>query len=274
MTEIPEHLLKRSQERRAAMGGGGGDAAGAPAEAAPAAGAQAAPEAVEQAAAPKAPAPVPTLDDPEPPAPPDIAVVAAARRRKRVPVWAAPVLALLPLWAFLYVFSVKPPPAGENDPLAIGKEVYTANCAGCHLANGAGATAGGTGQQLNEGHVLDTFADPLAMAHWIALGAQDGARPNGTYGDEDRPGGPANVNTLPGQMPAFGTTLSTEELAAVVIYVRQELSGGDPKDDPIFNPATFEADPTTAEDAVQQVVDLGPTGDPDLSENPAVESGK
>ncbi|MCU1453667.1 MAG: hypothetical protein JWN46_1813, partial [Acidimicrobiales bacterium] len=36
MTEIPEHLLKRSQQRRAALSGEDAPAEGAPAEAAPA----------------------------------------------------------------------------------------------------------------------------------------------------------------------------------------------------------------------------------------------
>ena len=31
--------------------------------------------------------------------------------------------------------------AGESDPLVIGKEVYTANCAGCHTARDAVITA-------------------------------------------------------------------------------------------------------------------------------------
>lgn len=276
MTEIPEHLLKRSKERRAAAGGApaGGTDGGGTSEAAASADAPAASGAVEKPAAAKAPAPVPTLDDAVTPEPPDIAVVAYARNRKRVPVWAAPVLALLPLWGFLYLFSVQPPPAGENDPIAIGQAVYAANCATCHLANGAGATAGGTGQQLSEGHALKTFADPLAMAHWIAFGAQQGARPDGTYGDKKRPGGPMNINTLPGAMPAFGTTLSPEELAAVTIYVRQELSGGDPKDDKLVNVTTFEADPQAAATAVEAVIALGATGDPDLKKIPASESGE
>ncbi|MGI8756412.1 MAG: c-type cytochrome, partial [Acidimicrobiales bacterium] len=85
---------------------------------------------------------------------------------------------------------------------------------------------------------------------------------------------PMNINTLPGAMPAFGTTLSPEELAAVTIYVRQELSGGDPKDDAKVNVTTFMADPQAAATAVEAVIALGPTGDPDLKKIPASESGK
>ncbi|MCU1354706.1 MAG: hypothetical protein JWM89_124 [Acidimicrobiales bacterium] len=260
MTEIPEHLLKRAAERRAAMTGGGDAAAAAPAGDAPAGDAAAAPAAVEKAAGPKAPAPIPTLDDDTPPAKPDIPVVAAAKRRKRVPYWAAPIVALLPLWAFLYLYAVKPAPAGSNDPIAIGKEVYAGNCAGCHLANGDGIKGGGVGQQLTDGHVLATFADPLDMAHWIAYGA-DGARPNGTYGDKKRPGGVMQL--LGTKMPGFAASLTPEEIAAVTIYVREELSGGNPKDDPNFNVDTFTADPEKAAAIVQQVIDLKAGGDPD-----------
>lgn len=274
MTEIPEHLLKRSKERRAAMTGGGDTAADAPAADAPAAATGDAPAAVAKAAEPKAPAPLPTLDDAVPVAKPDLAVVAAAKNRKRVPYYAAAVLAALPLWAFLYLFSVQPPPAGDNDPLVIGKEVYTANCSGCHLATGAGSKGGGTGQQLSDGHVLATFADPLAMTHWIAFGADGGARPDGTYGDKEREGGPMNINTLGGKMPAFGTTLDAEEIAAVTIYVRQELSGGDPKDDETFNVETFEADPETAAGQVDEVIALGEGGDPKVADVEGAESGE
>lgn len=265
MTEIPEHLLKRAQARRAAMEGGGapeGDAAPA-APAAADVGATPAPAA--SAPAKREPAPLPTLDEGTAVPAPDSPVVAAAKNRKRIPYWAAPVLALLPLWALIYMYSVRPPDATGSDPLVIGAEVYAGNCAGCHLPNGAGSAGGGVGQQLNEGHVLETFPDPLSMVHWLAFGATEGARADGTYGDPARPGGAMNVSTLPGQMPGFGTTLTTEELAAVTIYTREVLSGGAPADDPGFNSETFAADPTVNEEEVQTVIDLGPTGDPDLS---------
>ena len=144
LTEIPEHLLKRAAAARAAKSGDDAPAdapAAAEGEAPAAAAAPAA--AVEKAKA--APAPLPTLDEAAAAPKADIPVVAAAKARKRVPFWAAPVLALLPLWGVIYVFSVQPPPAGQTDPLVIGKEVYTANCAGCHQADGSGVAGGGTG---------------------------------------------------------------------------------------------------------------------------------
>lgn len=262
MTEIPEHLLKKAAAARAARAGGDApadDAAPAASDAPAAAAAPAA--AVEKTKA--APAPLPTLDDEAPKVVADIPVVAAAKARKRIPFWAAPVLALLPLWGVIYVFSVQPPPAGESDPLVIGKEVYTANCAACHLPNGNGVASGGTGQQLSDGVPLDTFADPLSMAYWIHYGAAaGGARADGTYGDLTRPGGPHSLSTLPnGAMPGF-PDLSAEEMAAVIIYIREELSGGDPKDDPNFNAALFEQDPAALEALIDEVTALKP-GDPD-----------
>ena len=74
VTEIPEHLLKRSKERRGALAGETGDAA----PAAPAASAPAVAKAAPVAAAPAAP----------PPPKPDPAYVTAAKTRKKIPFWA------------------------------------------------------------------------------------------------------------------------------------------------------------------------------------------
>lgn len=253
MTEIPEHLLKKAAAARAAKAGGEApaeDAAPAAGDA-PAAAAPAAPAAVEKTKA--APAPLPTLDDAEPAPVVDIPVVAAAKARKRIPYWAAPVLALLPLWGVIYVFSVQPPTAGETDPFVIGKEVYVANCAGCHAPDGSG----GTGQQLNDGHATDTFADPLSQVYWEHFGTDGGARPDGTYGDSTI----RNINDFPGAMGPFDS-LSPEEMAAVVIYVREELNDNTPEDDPNFNSELFAADPAALEAMVEAVAALDPN-DPD-----------
>src|SRR5688500_9699603 len=96
VTEIPEHLLKRSKERRSAMGRGEGSAdAGAETPAATTDAPADAPAAVAKAPAtpaPKAAEPAPKVEAPIPP------YIEAARRRRRIPVWAMPVLALLPVW--------------------------------------------------------------------------------------------------------------------------------------------------------------------------------
>lgn len=255
MTEIPEHLLKRAAQRRAAMTGGEASA-DAPADAAPAAGAPTA-DAPAAAAAPakKAPAPLPTLETEPAKVAPDIPVVAAAKARKRIPYWAATLLAFLPLWAFMYYYSIAEPPAQATGAMAIGQEAYL-RCATCHGAGGAGGPAGA---QLNGGHVLETFEEPLEMVHWIAFGSTDGgAHPDGTYSRINRP-------QITGQMPGHADLLSPEDIAAVTIYVREGLSGGTPADDPNFNSETFDADPAGAAAIVEEVIGIGATGEPDVS---------
>ncbi len=262
MTEIPEHLLKRAAARRASLSGSDAPPADAPAaaDATPAPAADA-PAAAAAAPAKSGPAPLPSLDEDAPKAKPDSPVVAAAKRRKRVPYWAASVLALLPLWGIIYVSAVSEPPAGDTDPLVIGAEGYTTlGCSGCHGSDGGG----GSGVKMSDGEVLKTFADPLTMAHWIQFGAAEGARADGTYGDLDREGGPRNVADLPGQMPAF-PDVDSEEMAAVIIYIREVLAGGDPADDPNFNVAAFEADAATLAAHLDAVKELGPGGDPDIA---------
>lgn len=214
MTEVPEHLLRRSQERRAAMGLGPepGDAGGgdAPAESAASSSAPAAPAAPE-APAGSAPLPVPAkeADAPPPPAPP---FVEAAERRKRVPVWALPVLAALPVWAFLYVGTLDPKTSAASDPVTAGAAIFSERCASCHGATGGG----GVGPQLSDGMVLETFADPADQIEWVSLGSE-GFLEAGVYGDAGKPVG--------GGMPAFGGTLTPEELVAVVAHERVTLSG-------------------------------------------------
>ena len=253
MTEIPEHLLKRAAERRAAMTGGE-PPADAPADAAPAAGA---PVAAASAAAPakNAPAPLPTLDDEPAKVVPDIPVVAAAKARKRAPYWATALLAFLPLWAFMYFYAIAQPPAHDTGALAVGGEIYALKCVSCHGADGSGGAAGA---QLNGGHVLETFSDPLRMVHWVAFGWGQGAHADGTYGDVNRP-------RITGAMPGWKDEYTPEEIAAIVIYVREGLSGGTVEDDPNFNAETFEADPTALAAMVEDVIEIGPTGEPDVS---------
>ena len=104
MTEIPEHLLRRSRERREALGlSTGEEGAATPPPSTPAAAATPSTEVAPAAAATPAPAPAPAAPavvapPPKPPPP----YVEAALRRKRIPYWAIPVVALLPLWAFIY----------------------------------------------------------------------------------------------------------------------------------------------------------------------------
>lgn len=227
MTEVPDHLLQRSRERRKALGlpvAAGDDAGDAGGGAAPTASADAPVPAAAAASAPSRPAPVPVAAAPPPPPRPMPPYVVAAHTRKRIPVWAMPVLAGLPLWAFLFATTLSPPSAGENDPLAVGKEVYDGKCASCHGATGGG----GVGPALTGGDVLLTFPDPLDHLAWIELGAE-GANEDGTYGDPNRPQGQRNVDTFAGQMPGFANSLTPEEIIAVTRYEREGLSGAEPE---------------------------------------------
>lgn len=200
MTEIPAHLLKRSKERRSAIGGGdapsddsapGGEAvetAPAAALVAPAAAAAAVPE----------PVAVPKPVRPE---------VAAALNRRKIPFWAMPVLAGLPLWAYVYQATLEPAPSGELTPLAAGGEVYVSSaCAGCHGAGGAG-----TGAVPALTGVLETWPDFRDHMMWVRLGSTGWQEYSPTYGatDKDSKGG----------MPAH-PSLSDQELAEVVLYER------------------------------------------------------
>jgi mono/diheme cytochrome c family protein len=212
LTEIPEHLLKRSRERRAAMGLGGDAPEGAPAQADSGASSEA-PVPAATAATP-APAPAAAVEPapPEPPAP-EPAYVQAAKRRKRIPYWAMTALAALPLWGYVYVRTLEPPPAGESDPLVLGAEVYSANCASCHGGTGGGVSA----PAFTDGAVVATFPDWRDHAAWVRLGTADW--PSGTYGADDTPVGSAGV------MPGW-PTLTDAQIAEVVLHER-ELSGED-----------------------------------------------
>ncbi|HKY65037.1 MAG TPA: cytochrome c, partial [Acidimicrobiales bacterium] len=143
---------------------------------------------------------------PAPPAP-EPAYIQAAKRRKRVPYWATAVLAALPLWGYVYVRTLEPPPAGEDDPLVLGAEVYTANCASCH----GGTGGGGAGAQLSDGAVTANWPDWRDQAAWVRLGSAD--YPSPTYGAENKPTGGT------GTMPAW-PTLTDQQIAEVVLHER------------------------------------------------------
>ncbi len=229
MTEIPEHLLKRSRERRAALGlggdeeGSGGDQpAATPATTTPAAPAAAAPSAPAGRAAAPAPA------APAPP-PPDTPVVAAAKARRKIPFWGMVALSILPLWAFMYARAVTQEAEAAEGPLGIGAEIYTgAGCAGCHGAAGGG----GSGYAFSGGEVLLTFPNIEDQLRYVYFGTGEynlaGVE---IYGDPDRPGGP-HVTGAQGPMPqqgeSVGGALHDDEILAVVCHERYALGGADP----------------------------------------------
>lgn len=221
MTEIPEHLLKRSRERRAALGLEGGEtpasASGSPGQAEEAGAAESTP--VPAAAATPAPAPAATVEEARAAPPkPEPAYIQAARNRKRIPYWAMPVLAALPIWGYVYVRTLEPPPTGETDPLVLGTETFVERCASCHGASGQGVSA----PAFVEGAVVATWPDWRDHVMWVKLGTA--GWPSATYGANEQPVGGG------GEMPAFGGDLTDQQIAQIVLHER-ELAGEDVLED-------------------------------------------
>lgn len=216
MTEIPEHLLKRSRERRAAAGGGDSSSESAPG---------AAVEATKASApAPKAAAPAPKAEAAPPPKP-DPAYVVAAKTRRKIPFWAMATLSLLPVWAFLYLLSVTETEEVVEGPIGIGAVIYN-QCSSCHAVNGQG----GAGRPLWQGEVLATFPRIEDMLNFVYAGSQAYVSAEiESFGDPNREGGahePLAYNGAP--MPAFGGQLTEYEILAVVCHERYTLAGADP----------------------------------------------
>ena len=226
MTEIPEHLLKRSRERRSAMGGGDAGTDDAPSEASvPATTAEAAPAAAAPSGPPeRAAAPSPAA--PEPPKP-DIPVVAAYKSRRKIPFWAMTALALLPVWAFMYARAVTSQPVEAAGPLAEGELIY-GNCASCH----GGAGQGGVGYAFSDGEVFESYPvieDQLRYVYW-GTAAYELAGVD-IPGNPDREGGPhitGEFGVMPAQGADAGGALTDYEILGVVCHERYVLgSGGD-----------------------------------------------
>ena len=211
MTEIPEHLLKRSQARRA----GGDSSAGA-----------AAPAKVETAA----PAARPAAETPaqKPVSKPDPTYVAAAKSRKRIPSWAALTLGLMPVFLFMYVRGLQPQKAEAAGPIAVGIAEYNA-CASCHGADGAG----GAGRVLYNGESLKTFPHIEDMLNWVYFGTEAyEAAGVASYGDPNREGGahyPRSYNgsAMPAQGSMAGGALTDAQILGVVCHIRYDIAGAD-----------------------------------------------
>lgn len=224
MTEIPEHLLKRSKAARVQAEGGTAPAENAAAVATPSgtsvAGAATTPAVAARAAVPAAPA--------GPPAPkPDIPVVAAAKARKRIPFWAFATLSTLPLWAFMYVRALTPTTEKVSGPLGAGATVFT-GCSSCHGSAGEG----GVGYQFSQGEVLKTFPRIEDQLRWVYSGSDAYAAAGvQIYGDPKRPGG-AHITKVKGVMPQqgakYGGALTELQILAVVCHERYTLGGADP----------------------------------------------
>jgi mono/diheme cytochrome c family protein len=221
VTEIPEHLLKRSQSAKAKATGGE-----APADT-PATEAGAAVAKAEQAPAVAKPAkPLPAAPPPPKPDPP---YVAAAKARKKIPYWAMATLSILPLWTFMYVRGLTPKEPKVSGPLGEGAEIYPASCSGCHGAEGQGVS--GSGYPFAEGEVLQTFPHIEDQLRFVYSGTGAYAAAGiAVYGNPER----ATVHNTGarGQMPAQGATqgggLTEAQILAVVCHERYTLSGADP----------------------------------------------
>jgi len=217
LTEVPEHLLKRSQDRRSALGLGGGDGGG---DAAPAAAAASTSTAVTPSTS-AAPAAAAAAIEAKPKAPVFVPpYVQAAERRQRVPVWAMAVLAFLPVWAIVYAQSLSAAPSKVKTELAAGADVYNVShaCAGCH----GGSGGGGSGRKLSDGDVVATFPNIAGQLEFVWLGS-DGF-PATAYGNPARDGGP-HVGGSFGKMPTFKGKMSEAELLEVVRHERETLGG-------------------------------------------------
>lgn len=219
MTEIPEHLLKRSAARRGkTTGDGDGGESAAPGSAVTPAEASGPvePKAIQQAAAaiPRDPEPEPVKPDPP--------YVQAAKRRKKMPMWAMAIPGLALLWAYSFAGTMQLPDV--EDPLFTeSAALYTSQgCSGCHGANGGG----GVGYQFSGGEVLLTFPEPIDQMVHIARGSAPIAGEQ--YGDPERPGG-ARVSGNRGVMPNY-PSITLTELELLVFHERATLGGEDTSD--------------------------------------------
>lgn len=222
MTEIPEHLLKRSQAAKAKAEGAEppADAPAAPA-AAPATTEAATPAVAAKAAAPAVPA--------APVAKPDTPVVAAYKARKKIPVWAMIALSILPVWVFMYVLAMKPVVSEASGPLGDGAVAYSTNCSGCHGADGAGV---GSAYGFTDQAVVKTFPVIEDQIRWVYLGTKayvDAGVP--IYGDPNREGGAHVAGASGGQMPGWKGSITDAEILAAVCDERYNLGGKDQADD-------------------------------------------
>jgi hypothetical protein len=225
VTEIPEHLLKRSQ---AAKSKAAGEPAPAGDAAAPAASSSPVPAAKAAAPAVKAAAAAPAVPPPPKPDPP---FIAAAKSRKKIPFWAMLTLSMLPLWVFMYARGLTPKEPKVTGPLGEGAGLYVGGCSGCHGGNGEG----GSGYAFAGGEVLKTFPHIEDMLRWVYVGTQ-GYQNEGVavYGNPDRPGGAHQTGAkgiMPAQGSGYGGNLSEAQILAVVCHERYTLGGADPTAD-------------------------------------------
>jgi cytochrome c553 len=176
VTEIPEHLLKRSQAAKAKAAGEPAPADGAApaASSAPAVAASAAPAAAAKAAPAKAAPAAPPPPTPDPP------VIAAAKSRKKIPFWAMATLSLLPIWVLMYARGLTPRPEKVEGPIGNGALIYTEYaCSGCHGTEGRALPGMVSMAGYDKDSMVKTMLDfksgrrPATLMHQIAKGYSD-----------------------------------------------------------------------------------------------------
>jgi mono/diheme cytochrome c family protein len=225
MTQVPDYLLQRSAERRAALGlppygsstGAAAPPAAQPAGEAPEGEAAAVPATAGEAApvpAAAAAPPAPAIAEPEVPA----YVPPLPAQRSGIPSWVVPVLAILPIWAFAYVGALSPPSTGAPilTPIQQGAQLFAKNCSPCHGANGEG----GIGPKLAGGEAKLTFPNEADHIAWVDTGSITKAK-GLPYGDPNRPGGQHTVKVA--GMPPFKGTLTDDQIKNVVTFERDGL---------------------------------------------------
>ena len=233
MTEIPEHLLKRSRERRVALGLPTDGGEGTPRRGGAAEGSASVPAAVSPAS-PAACAAVATLagrakpatPPAAPPRRPDPPYVAVAKGCPKIPWWAMPVVGLLPLWVLLYAWALSrrrgswPARSARARPCSPRARAATGALAGAASAVSS-----------SNGEVLKTFPKFEDQASLVYTGSA--AYSGKIYGDPNRPGGPHqggsfNGSFMPQQGAKYGGALTDAEIIAVVCHERFTISRRQP----------------------------------------------
>jgi mono/diheme cytochrome c family protein len=165
-----------------------------------------------------------------------------AGTRGKYPIWLAAAFVLIPLLAVVYILvSPNGPDCGSGGQLGVdavtgeavncdgseygvvsvdnfsaGGALYQ-QCVACHSDNGSG----GVGPAFTAGAILATFPAGSCSDHveWVTLGTAGWPEP--TYGATDKAVGGV------GLMPAFGTSLTEEQIVQVALYERVAFGGQD-----------------------------------------------
>ena len=206
VTEIPEHLLKRSRDRRAALGLGGcvGGRRGARRAVSRPARGDAGDDAAERRRRPHPPARPPrkaaAAAAPPPPPPPDPPYIAAAKSRPKIPFWAMGALSLLPIWMFMYVRSL----TQETEEAAGSARRRRRGLRRPARRATARSGEGGVGRPFADGEVLATFPHIEDQLRFVYFGtAEYNLAGVADYGNPDREGGPHLTGSF-GVMPPQG----------------------------------------------------------------------